>query len=77
MVLLYSTFSILLAFALLFPEDFRNLIYLCELQARRLGVELRRLWLIFFLWPRLQLDRLKLKFMLWKARNNTKSRNQP
>lgn len=40
-----------------------------------LELQLRKLWLLCRLWPRLQYDYLVFKFKLWKIRHNKNNRS--
>jgi len=38
-------------------------------------LQLRKLWLLLSIWPKLQITRLQLRFMLWRAKHNLNNRN--
>ena len=56
-------------FVLLSPQE-------SQVIAQKLELELKRLWLLFRVWPMLKLTELRIKFILWRARNNKNNRNK-
>ena len=44
--------------------------------SQKLELELKKLWLLFRVWPMLKLTELRIKFILWQARNNKNNRNK-
>lgn len=64
----YSIALALAAIAVFQPE-------LIALAGTYLELQLRKLWLFLCLWPRLQFERYRLKFMLWRAKHNQNNRS--
>ena len=69
-------YGLIIAFAalvILYPGDVENLSYYLELQARRLYIEWRLLWLRFYLLFRIKFDifflLVRLKLLKWKNRD--------
>jgi len=65
----YALAFVVGAFFLTQPEKFALYVQITELQ-------LKRLWLLFRLWPTYQMDRLRIWFILRKHRHNQNSRKQ-
>jgi len=69
--MIYIWYTVALAFvaiATFQPE-------LIVLAGAYLELQLKRLWLLLRLWPRLQYDYLVFKFKLWQARHNQNNRD--
>lgn len=50
---------------------------LIDLVNRYIELQLTRLWLFLRLYPRLQFDRLRLSFLLWRHKHNNRDTKQP
>ena len=61
---------LLIAIAFYQPELITLIVRYSELQ-------LAKLWLLFRLYPRLQFDRLRLRFLLWRHKHNNRDTKQP
>jgi len=44
--------------------------------SQKVELELKKLWLLFRVWPMLKLTELRIKFILWRARNNKNNRTK-
>ena len=55
-------------FVLLSPQE-------SQVIAQKLELELKRLWLLFRVWPQLKWAEFRIKFILWQARNNRNNRS--
>lgn len=44
--------------------------------SQKLELELKRLWLLFRVWPTLKFTEFRIKFILWRARNNRNNHNK-
>lgn len=55
-------------FVLLSPQE-------SQVIAQKLELELKRLWLLFRVWPSLKWTEFRIKFILWQARNNRNNRS--
>jgi len=40
-----------------------------------LELQLKKLWLLLRLYPQIQIDRLRIRFLLWRQRHNNGDRN--
>ena len=59
----YLVILVVAAFVLLYPKD-------AEMTTVYMELQLRKLWLFLRLYPQYQLIRLRMMFMLWRARYN-------
>ena len=59
----YLVIGTVAAFVLLYPKD-------AEMTTVYMELQLRKLWLLFRLWPQFQLIRLRMMFMRWRVRYN-------
>ena len=59
----YLVIGIVAAFVLLYPKD-------AEMTTVYMELQLRKLWLLFRVYPQYQLIRWRMRFMLWRTRYN-------